>query len=393
MLSLRSHALGTSNTIFTERESACIVHLRRTCRITNFALATPILSEAKLDYGRPLLRTGIIGFGRVATEDHLPAYRAAGGFEIVAVADASLASRHTARALLPQARVYASHREMLAVEPLDIVDICTPPSLHLTQALDALNKGIAVLCEKPVALGQRELAQLVEAVQNRTVLFPCHNWRFAHGMRLARRLIRLGAIGQPYRLDVEISRDGPAQGSAAWKPDWRLEQRLAAGGIWTDHGPHVIYLCEDLLGGPIETISLRSFGQGYPGNAVESAVRGNLRIGSAEAFISLDWKADDRQTRYQVIGTDGEIEIKERSLRYRTNNSQWRQFASLWPLGRPGFRQHWYEHLLQQLKKALASASLREYWLAEIGRTAYALEVGYRSAALRGETLKVPTYC
>jgi predicted dehydrogenase len=333
----------------------------------------------------------MIGFGRVAAEDHLPAYRATRGFEIVAVADASAAGRRAARALLPQAEIYTSHTKMLAAESLDLVDICTPPALHLTQALDALNKGVAVLCEKPVASNQRELAQLIAATQNQTVLFPCHNWHFAPGMRLAHRLINLDAIGRPRRLNIEIHRETPAQGSAAWKPDWRSDQRLASGGIWMDHSSHVIYLCEDLLGGPVEAVSLRAFGEGYPNEAVESTVQGILRIGSAEAFISLDWGADDRQTRYQIIGTDGEIEITERSINYRANNAQSRQLAGPPPLGRPGHRKEWYVHLLRDLKAALVDTHKREYWLAEIGRIARTIEVGYRSAALHGKTLRVPT--
>lgn len=340
---------------------------------------------------RPL-RTGIIGFGRVAAEDHVPAYQVAGGFEVAAVADASPAGRRAARDGIRKARVYASHQEMLAAESLDLVDICTPPSFHTAQAVDALNAGVAVLCEKPVASGSSELARLIKAAQKRALLFPCHNWRFSPGIRLARRLIARGVIGQPRRLYIEIRRSAPAQGSPHWKPGWRLEQGIAGGGVWMDHGPHIVYLCEDLLGGPVEAVSLQASGQRYPRQAVESTVRATLSVGAAEAIVSLDWGAHDRLTRYQIVGSIGKIDIAEQSMSCRVNNAQPRQFANPWPLGRPGSRQIWYAHLFQQLRAAMASASVKEQWLLEIGRIAHAMETGYRSAAQGGEVLTVPAY-
>jgi len=337
------------------------------------------------------LRVGIIGFGRVAAEDHVPAYQVVGGFEMAAVADASPVGRRAARDRLRRARVYASHREMLAAESLDLVDICTPPSFHIAQTINALNAGAAVLCEKPVASGSGEFAQLIKVAQNRALLFPCHNWRFSPGIRLARRLIARGVIGQPRRLEIEIRRAAPARGSPHWKPGWRLEQGIAGGGVWMDHGPHIVYLCEDLLGSPVEAISLQASGPGYPGEAVESTVRSTLSVGSAEAFVSLDWRAHDRLTRYRLLGCNGEIDITEQSISCRINNAPQRQFANRWPLGRPGTRQIWYTHLFRQVRVAMMNESLKEQWLAEIGRIAHVMEAGYRSAALRGEILTVPT--
>ena len=96
-----------------------------------------------------MLRIGIIGCGKIAQVRHIPEYIASGRAEIVALYDinveraAGLAERYGARAC-------ASLDELLD-QKLDAVSICTANHTHAEYAVRALDKGLDVLCEKPMA--------------------------------------------------------------------------------------------------------------------------------------------------------------------------------------------------------------------------------------------------
>src|SRR5262245_59844655 len=106
------------------------------------------------------LRGAIVGYGFIMEKGHVAAYRqraqvgsGANDVEIVAVADPSPARLELARQQLPGVRVYADHESLLEAEAgkLDFIDIATPPSEHAAVAHAGLDRGLHVLCEKPLA--------------------------------------------------------------------------------------------------------------------------------------------------------------------------------------------------------------------------------------------------
>ena len=104
-----------------------------------------------------MLRGAIIGLGNVGREVHLPAWARRDDVEIVAATDTDPARRQVAAASLAAARWYDSSDELLARERLDFVDICTPPSSHGPLVCRALQRGLHVLCEKPLVVTRDEL--------------------------------------------------------------------------------------------------------------------------------------------------------------------------------------------------------------------------------------------
>src|SRR4051794_21339557 len=98
-------------------------------------------------------RGAIVGFGFIAEKGHAPAYATSDELEIVAVADICGARREAAARALPGARIYESHADLLVTEgrELDFVDITTPPYVHATIARAAMEAGLHVMCEKPLA--------------------------------------------------------------------------------------------------------------------------------------------------------------------------------------------------------------------------------------------------
>ncbi len=130
-----------------------------------------ILDEALEAVGRAhglscrMLRGGIIGLGNVAIEGHLPGWTRRDDVEIVALSDTEAARRQPAEARLPAARWYDSVEDLLAHEPLDFVDICTPPASHGLLVCRALERGLHVLCEKPLVVAPDDLTRVARLAE------------------------------------------------------------------------------------------------------------------------------------------------------------------------------------------------------------------------------------
>lgn len=99
------------------------------------------------------LKVGIIGTGWIA-ESHIESYKRMPDVEIVAGADLipGKAEKFFKRYGVENVRLYPSHKEMLENEELDAVSVCTYNMTHAECTIDALNKGVNVLLEKPMVL-------------------------------------------------------------------------------------------------------------------------------------------------------------------------------------------------------------------------------------------------
>ena len=96
------------------------------------------------------LRVGVIGCGTIS-ETHLPYIRKAGG-EIVGLADVSLVQANDLADRFAVQRIYRTARELIDAEKPDLVHVLTPPHTHAAVAVEALERGVHVLVEKPMAV-------------------------------------------------------------------------------------------------------------------------------------------------------------------------------------------------------------------------------------------------
>ena len=126
------------------------------------------------------LKLGLVGIGKIARDQHIPALAADPRFELAATASRNagvdgVASFKTVEAMLA------------AVPALDAISICTPPQAHFDAALAALRAGKHVMLEKPPAATTRQIALLqAEAVRHGRTLFQTWHSRFAAGVDAAR---------------------------------------------------------------------------------------------------------------------------------------------------------------------------------------------------------------
>jgi predicted dehydrogenase len=242
------------------------------------------------------LRGAIIGAGFFAGVQ-MDAWRRVAGAEIVAVCDRDA---HKARAFAERyalAHSYVDAARLLEAEVLDFVDIVTRPESHLALVQLAAARGVAVLCQKPLAPSFREAQALVSlAARQRIPLMVNENWRWQVWYREIKALIVQGAIGQVFHARF-IMRPGDGRGSApyAQQPYFRHYPRL----LIYETGVHYIDTLRFLLGevtavyavtrriNPVivgEDLALVTFEFASGATALLDANRYSADEGAAEAF-------------------------------------------------------------------------------------------------------------
>ncbi|MCF8225120.1 MAG: Gfo/Idh/MocA family oxidoreductase [Bacteroidales bacterium] len=113
---------------------------------------------------------------------------------------------------------YTDYRDMLDQEKPGIVDIITPPETHLEMCREAADRGIHIICQKPLAPTYEEAKQIVEYVSGKGVRFMVHeNWRFQPWYRKIRQLLDADAIGKPHSIYFR-SRMGDGWSADAYIP-------------------------------------------------------------------------------------------------------------------------------------------------------------------------------
>jgi predicted dehydrogenase len=253
-------------------------------------------------------RGAIIGFGNVAEKGHLPGWLEHPDFDIVAVADVSDARRVAAKALLPEARIYSSHDELIAHEALEFVDIASPPGFHREAIVAAAAAGLHVLCEKPVAMTIDDYRPVGEAVDAAgVVLHAVHNWKYSQAFLHLAGILRSGRIGALEHAVFETERNG----WSASDDDWRIKRSVAGGGILIDHGWHNFYLLLSLAGTPPTAVRATLEKRRYVDAEIEDTAACEITFPGFLAEVRLTWAAPLRRTRWTLRGARGRIVIDD----------------------------------------------------------------------------------
>lgn len=194
------------------------------------------------------VKVGIIGCGSIAQLRHLPEYKMNKEVEIVAVCDIN-EQRAIEVSKQYGAKVYKNYEELLASKTVDAVSVCTPNYLHAPISIAALNKGVHVLCEKPMATSKEEAQAMIQAEkESGKKLMIGHNQRFVSSHQKARQLIECGEIGRIYSFRTAFGHGGPEQWSVDGKESWFFKKNEAFIGAMGDLGVHKTDLLRYILG-------------------------------------------------------------------------------------------------------------------------------------------------
>jgi len=237
---------------------------------------------------------------------------------IVAIAEPNAARRAKAAQLVPGAVLYEDADQLLASEAsrLDYVDIATPPYDHARLTHMALDKGLHVLCEKPMATTPADARSMLEhAMKAKRVFFPCHNYKHAPVVKAVKQVLESGLIGKVNLVTLHTFRNTHAKGVSEWRPDWRRERKYSGGGIAMDHGAHTFYLAFDWLGGyptaitakmttPVPSEGTRTFD-------TEDNFSCTMTFPEGIASAHLTWTAGVRKVIYTIQGSHGAIRVED----------------------------------------------------------------------------------
>lgn len=203
----------------------------------------PVEVASSVAAGARPARLGFLGVGWIGRH-RMRAMLDSGAAMAVAVADPSPQATADAVGDAPDARVVDSIAALLD-EELDGIVIATPSALHAEQTIDALERGVAVFCQKPLARTASETRRVLDAARaNDRLLGVDLSYRFTEAMRRVRALVRSGELGRVYAVDLVFHN--------AYGPDkaWFYDPALAGGGCVIDLGTHLVDLALWTLGGP-----------------------------------------------------------------------------------------------------------------------------------------------
>jgi predicted dehydrogenase len=190
---------------------------------------------------------GIIGAGWPGTK-HVEGFKAAGGFDVVAVADLIPARRKKLLEGAAHLREYADAQDLLNDIQVDAVSICLPNDLHMPVALAALKAGKHVICETPPTLGAGEARKLATAAakSGKVLLYACQR-RFGTFEQAARQAIEKGYIGNVQHIRASWMRSRSTPAGSGW---WYLNRAKSGGGAMMDLGSQMLDLAWHLMGQP-----------------------------------------------------------------------------------------------------------------------------------------------
>jgi len=199
-------------------------------------------------------------------------------------------------------RQYETVEAMLTDGNVDALVVSTPNYLHALQTIPALNAGVHVMVEKPMAMNAQEAEQMCEAAQKSgALLMVAHCWRFDPDVLwLKEQSKKLGKIIRTKGIGVHTH----------WGPSgWFTQKQFAGGGAMADMGIHALDTARFLLGDPRPVTVYARIGTHYKDFDVDDT--GVMIVewdNGTTSYIESGWwqpHADGPQAATQLYGTQG----------------------------------------------------------------------------------------
>jgi predicted dehydrogenase len=254
------------------------------------------------------LRVVIVGFGLAGEYFHAPFVAAAEGMEVAAVVTRDEGRRASVRERYPKTALLDSPDDVWAnARSYDLAVIAAPNDAHAPLAIAALEAGLHVVVDKPMAANSDDARAMIAAAgASRKVLTVFHNRRWDSDFLTAQRLIADGLLGEVTRFESRFERWRPKLKEGAWRES--ADASLAGGVLW-DLGPHLIDQACVLFGPPVSVyaeIDVRR-----PGAQVDDDVFLALEHpGGVRSHLYMSQTAPIDGPRLRVTGLNGAYEAR-----------------------------------------------------------------------------------
>jgi predicted dehydrogenase len=192
------------------------------------------------------LRAALIGFGLSGEAFHAPLIAAVPGIELAAIVSRDAQRRDRAQSRYPDAELLDEAEEVWRhADRFDVAIVAAPNRAHVPLASEAIEAGLDVIVDKPLAASASAAGQLAELAQRRgRMLFPFQNRRWDGDLLTVRKLIEAGELGRVLRFESRFERWRP-EVSSGWRDQPEPEE---AGGLLYDLGSHLVDQALHLFG-------------------------------------------------------------------------------------------------------------------------------------------------
>lgn len=247
------------------------------------------------------LTWGTIGLGKIA-HHFIKDFQLLDNTKVGAVASRNL---EKAKAFADEYQVpasYGSYEALLEDESVDIVYIATPHHAHAEWSIKAMNAGKHVLCEKPLAVNQLQVENIIAAARRNKVFMMEAFWsRFNPTIKKVLSLINEKAIGKVNYVNADFSFFTMAF------PESRILNMELAGGALLDVGVYPLFLAYSIFGKPEEILATARFHK--TGADVQTAILLKYENGIANLMSGISSHSD---MVAKIYGTKGQIYIDSR---------------------------------------------------------------------------------
>ena len=247
------------------------------------------------------MRVGLLAYGAIGDE-HNRAVQGVPDWQVSAVCDVNPDRIAAALRLAPEATSFWDAQEMMDSGLVDLVVVSTPPNTHYRWAHAALERGLHVVLEKPMALSTQECDELLALADERgRLLVVYQNRRFDPDYLAMRQVVRDGLIGELFAYEGFVG--GYSRPCDYWHSD-----AVVSGGAIFDWGSHYIDQILDLMGTDIAHVTGANHKRHWHHvtNADHAEVTMTYADGRQARFINSDLAAT-RKPKFLALGTKGAI--------------------------------------------------------------------------------------
>ena len=249
-----------------------------------------------------IVKFGLIGAGAIA-QSYAIAFQNTRHARLVAVCDSN---PHAAKTLAEntKSRFYSDLEALVKDNGLDAVVICTPPSTHGGISTYFLDRGIHVLCEKPITIDSNSLSEMLAAAnRSNVVLAMASKFRYVKDVIRAKQMVERGLLG-----DIVLF-ENRFMSPVDMKARWNSNREISGGGVFIDNGTHSVDIMRYLLG-PIQSIKVVE-GKRVRGLPVDETAHVLIRgTDGILGRIDLSWSVKTDRTSYiNIHGSHGTIDV------------------------------------------------------------------------------------
>jgi len=268
------------------------------------------------------VRFGIIGCGRIA-QSHLQALATLPESRLaLAVESRKAAGEAVAEEF--KCALYEDYADPAIPEQVNAVIICTPPILHHTIARHFLERGVHVLCEKPLTIASADARDLVRLSRERELLLMmASKFRYVDDIIKTKAIVESGILGRIVMYENTFC------SKITMGDRWNAQKDVSGGGVLIDNGSHSADIARYLLG-PIKDVQAQT-GPPAQGLDVEDTVRVQfLTQGGVIGTFDLSWSITKESPHYvQVFGSEGTLQVGWSGSKYRQDgSSKWVPFGT-----------------------------------------------------------------